>query len=223
MYFNDFRPAFVSTLPAFGASFVMGGVRPGNWFGGWMGGMGNWMGNWSMGRSCGWAEDGWWRPQHHRPDFGGWHSGGCGAFGPWGSGAHGCHAPREGGWNSARGGYTVGPSGQLDVTIEKASADFNNRIQYSTAGGEWRDLGFSKDDGKTATIYGRPGSNVQFRIQTPQNNTFLAGTTANIDGQDHGKITAARGGGVQLGFEDYANDKSFDDAIITIKDRPRWR
>lgn len=176
--------------------------------------MGNFFGHWMMGQSCGWMGQGggWWRPQHHH------HAGGCRGDRP-----HEAQVPREGRWDSAKGGFVVGTSGRLEATIRQSDADFNNKIQYRTGRGDWQDLGWSKDTGETATIHARPGSTVQFRIQTPQGNNFQAGTAANSDGQDHGKISANADGGVRIGFEDYAHDKSFDDTILDIKDvRRRW-
>jgi len=237
MYFNNFRPGFPSTLPSFGAVLVGGGFRPSFGFGGAWGGMNNWLGNQFMGFGCQ-GMNNWFRPPQHRPGWswqnqhqwnhqGHWHHGHGPvvghrpphSHGP--SGAGGCHAMRDGGWDSSAGGYRVGPSGELQVTIQKADADFNNKIQYRTENGEWKDLGWSKETGKNETIQARPGSTVEFRIQTPQGNNFQAGTTANSDGQDHGKVSANADGGVRVGFEDYANDTSFNDAIIDIKDVPR--
>ena len=230
MYFNNFHPGFALAPPSFGAVPVGGGFRPSFGFGGAWAGMNSWLGNQFMGFGFQ-GMNNWYRPPQHRPGWS-WQNQQQWNPGPWNHGhapvaghrpphSHGCHAVRDGGWDSSSGGYRVGPSGELQVTIQKADADFNNRVQYRTENGEWKDLAWSKDTGKTESIHARPGSTVEFRIQTPQGNNFQAGTAGNNDGRDHGKVSANADGGVRVGFEDLANDSSFDDAVIDIKDVPR--
>ncbi|MDH0867685.1 hypothetical protein [Mitsuaria sp. GD03876] len=196
--------------PSFGGFPAMG-ARPGFGFSPFMG---NLFGHSMMGQSSHWMGGGWWRPNHHHHHH---HAGGCGG----GHRPHWSQVPREGHWDSSKGGFVVGASGQLEASIRQPDADFNNKIQYRTARGDWQDLGWSKDTGKTETIHARPGSTVEFRIQTPQGNNFQAGTTNNVDGRDHGQVTST-GNGVRIGFEDLRDNSSFDDAILDIRHKPRW-
>ncbi|WAC75286.1 DUF4114 domain-containing protein [Roseateles sp. SL47] len=163
-------------------------------------------------------------------------SGGWGGMGPWcghggGYGVHGHHGgpgswggevPREGQWNAEKGGYTIGRSGRLEMTVGQAHADYKNQMQFRVNGGEWQTLSNSKDTGHTATIHAPPGSNVQFRIQTPEGNTLRAGTTRNVDGRDYGQVTKTDKG-YRLGFEDQPNgaDRDFNDAVLNLRDPGR--
>jgi Domain of unknown function (DUF4114) len=146
-------------------------------------------------------------------------NGGWGAFGPWGA-----RAPREGQWNADKGSYTIGQSGRLEVKVGEGRADFKSQMQYRVNGGDWHTLTNSKDTGHTATIHAPPGSNVQFRIQTPDGNTLRAGSTRNVDGLDHGQVSKTSNG-YRLGFEDQTtgSDRDFNDAVLQLRDPGRRR
>lgn len=215
---NNFN--YPTTLPSFGGFQVGGGFgfhRPS--FGGMFPGMGGGLAHGMMGGFCNpWGSMGFHRPHGH---FG--HHGHQGHFGSHGH-HHQQHAPREGEWNAGKGSYTVGRSGQVDVNVGKADADFNNKMQYRVNGGDWQTFANSKDAGKNTTIHAPPGSQVEFRINTPQGNNFQAGTTNNRDGIDHAKVSTT-GSGFQLGFEDLAGPGGdFGDAVLNLSDpgRRRW-
>ncbi|WP_058936174.1 DUF4114 domain-containing protein [Roseateles depolymerans] len=161
--------------------------------------------------------------------WGGW--GGCGSRAGWGHGGgfgahcgHGGGAPREGRWNAERGSYTMGSSGSLQVKVGQSDAAFNDNMQYRVNGGPWQHLAHSKDAGDKSIIHASPGSEVQFRIQTPEGNTFRAGTTRNVDGLDHGRVNRTANG-YTLGFEDQRGngDGDFNDAILNLSDPGRFR
>lgn len=202
-----------------GASFF----RPPFGFGG---GLANaWLHHSSQSMSHGWGAYG-----HSGGWGGGWGRGrgGCEAAdrrGPGGHGGHGrCGAfgPHEGRWNADKGSYTMGSSGRLEVQVGETDAAFNSRMQYRVNGGQWQTLAHSKDTGSKAFIHAHPGSDVQFRIQTPEGNTFRAGTTRNVDGLDHAKMQRTDNG-YTLGFEDQRGngDADFNDAVLSLRDPGR--
>lgn len=168
---------------------------------------------------------GWMQHASHSMNHGWGHRGGWGGCESSNWRAHGAHGgcgptvPREGRWNADKGSYTVGRSGQLAVQVGQSDAAFNNNMQYRVNGGAWQSLGSSKDTGDKTFIHAPPGSDVQFRIQTPEGNTFRAGTTRNADGLDHGKVTRT-GNGYRLGFEDLRGigDADFNDAVLNLSD-----
>lgn len=109
----------------------------------------------------------------------------------------------------------------MDVTIGKSDAANNNQMQYRVGNGEWKDLGYSKDEGATASVKARPGSTVQFRINSG-GDQFQAGTTHNVDGIDHGRVSTSRGK-THLSFEDQrgGGDLDYNDATLQITNARR--
>ncbi|MBB3194321.1 DUF4114 domain-containing protein [Roseateles terrae] len=216
--------------PVSGFSGGPGGFQPPFGFGGglanaWMNhtahGMSHGWGAWgghgshgSHGGHGGWGHHGMMGPQGHGNHGGGW------GMSPWGQVRP---VPSKGEWSAENGGFTVGRSGQLDVQIGHSDAQFKNNLQFRVDGGPWQSIGHSKNEGKKVSIHADPGANVQFRIQTPEGNTFRAGTTRNSDGLDHGKVTQS-GRGYKLGFEDLkgGGDGDFNDAVISVRDPGRW-
>ncbi|WP_143073897.1 DUF4114 domain-containing protein [Roseateles sp. YR242] len=196
----------------------------------WLGHSASTLPSWGGSAVGGWGNMGWgnmgWGGHHHVHHHHG-HGGHHGPSGPSGASNSNCRpvhpAPKEGQWNAGKGSYTVGQSGKVDVNVGKADADFNNEIQYRVNGGEWKTIARSKDDGSTSTIHARPGSNVEFRINTPEGNSFQAGTSANVDGIDHAKVSKTDSG-FQLGFEDLRGaGGDFNDAILNLSDPDRRR
>lgn len=173
-----------------------------------------WMNHASQGMSNGWGPWGQSRGWGGN-EVGGWRGHGVNGF-------SGAFAPREGRWNADKGSYTVGRSGKLEVQTGQAEAAFNNRMQYRVNGGSWQDLGNSKNTGAKTVINAPPGSDVQFRIQTPEGNTFRAGTNRNVDGMDHAAVRRT-GQGYSLGFEDLRGSRNgdFNDAILNLRDPGR--
>jgi hypothetical protein len=177
-----------------------------------------------MGYSAGglWG-GGWGRSQHGSSAYG--QHGAFGHHGAYGRhGGHGaCSTQREGGWDSSKGGYVVGKGGQLDVNIKGSESSNNNLIQYRVGNGEWKDVGYSKNDGGGTSIKAPPGSTVQFRINNGTDK-LRAGTTKNVDGMDHGQVSSTKNGAM-LSFEDQrgGGDRDFNDARIEIVNAKRRR
>ncbi|ANH66689.1 hypothetical protein ABE85_02315 [Mitsuaria sp. 7] len=110
----------------------------------------------------------------------------------------------------------MGQSGELQVDFKYA--DRNTMVQYRTTDGTWTNLGAGRDMmGKSAVITAPPGSTVKFRVNNA-GEYFSIGTTQNVDGKDHGKVTAT-GNGFRLGVDDWKNDDGdFDDLILDLSD-----
>ncbi len=177
---------------------------------------GSMMGHCAHGMWGGWG--GFGQHGHHGHHH---HDGGVGG-GDKCHGGHGAHAQHgEGGWDAAKGGYVVGKGGQLDVKVGKSDAANNNKMQYRVGEGDWKDIGYSKSEGTTASIKAPPGSTVQFRINSGGDN-FQAGTTKNVDGIDHGRVSTSNGK-TQLSFEDQrgGGDRDYNDARIEITNARR--
>lgn len=203
MHFNPWAAGFFSPTQRLGHASGPGFFRPPFGFGGGL--AHGWMQHASQGMSNGW---GCWG----RRDAFDTH---CGFGG---------RVPREGRWNAERGSYTMGRSGTLQVKVGQSDADFNDNMQYRVNNGPWQHLAHSKDAGDKSIIHAPPGSNVQFRIQTPDGHTFRAGTIRNVDGLDHARVNRTSNG-YTLGFEDQrgAGDGDFNDAVLHLSDPGRRR
>jgi len=130
------------------------------------------------------------------------------------------NAPRVGGWDSSRGGYIVGQSGEIQIDTfapHHASASENYQVQYRGSDGKWTHLGLANElHGTSVTVKDAPGTKLEFRINA-YGDWQQAGTTLNSSGKDMGKVTRD-GDGYKLGFENYKTGNDFEDLYLKFSD-----
>lgn len=244
MYFNHFQSDYASATPSFGSFPVMNQMRPWSWPGARMNAMSQFLGNWFMSQCAAWMGGCGWPSYPQSPWYG---RGDYGHAARWPANpvpvpvpvpmpvpvpvnttpvtpaptpapapAPAIVAPREGLWDASKGGYIVGQSGEVQVTYKTTNG--NSALQYRASGGEWTELKERWD--APITVSAPPNSKIEFRIRNgnDKNEVYRAGSTQNVDGKDHGRVTAT-GAGYRLGFDEWRNDDGdYDDFIVDLTD-----